>query len=192
MTRARVVVLASGAGSTLGGLIEAAADPTWAVDLVAVGVDREGSGAEARARAAGIPVWCEQVSAHPDRAAFDAAVARRLAGDAPHLVVLAGYMKLLGPAVVDAFRVVNTHPALLPAFPGGHAVRDALAAGVTTSGATVHWVDRGMDTGPVIAQVQVPVHPGDTEDTLRARIQAAERPLFVSVVGRLARQEAGL
>lgn len=189
MTRARVVVLASGAGSTLGALLQAATDPAYGVQVVAVGVDRDGSGAELRAGAAGIGVWCERVDHHPTRGAFDDAVAARLAADAPDLVVLAGYMKLLGPAVVQHFRIVNTHPALLPAFPGAHAVRDALAAGAIETGATVHWVDEGVDTGPVIAQVRVPVRPRDIEQTLRSRIQAAERPLLVDVVGRLARQE---
>jgi folate-dependent phosphoribosylglycinamide formyltransferase PurN len=100
-------------------------------------------------------------------------------------VVLAGFMRVLGADIVRRFRIVNTHPALLPAFPGAHAIRDALAAGVDTTGVTVHWVDEGIDTGPVISQVSVPVHAGDDEDTLRARVQAAEKPLFITTIREL-------
>ena len=187
MVPARVVVLASGDGSTLQAIIDAAADPAYGVRVVAVGADRFGSRAQQRAEGHGVPTWIERVEDHPDRPAFDDAVAARLAGNRPDLVVLAGYMKILGPAVVDTYRCVNTHPALLPNHPGAHAVRDALDAGDTETGATVHWVDRGVDTGPVLAQVKVPIEPGDGEDTLRARIQAAERPLYVATIGRLAR-----
>jgi folate-dependent phosphoribosylglycinamide formyltransferase PurN len=94
-------------------------------------------------------------------------------------------MRILGPSLVRGFRIVNTHPALLPSFPGAHAVRDALAAGASGTGVTVHWVDEGVDTGPVIAQVPVPVEPGDDEDTLRMRIQAAEKPLYVNTIRQL-------
>jgi folate-dependent phosphoribosylglycinamide formyltransferase PurN len=97
-------------------------------------------------------------------------------------------MRLLAPSVVTRFRIVNTHPALLPAFPGAHAVRDALAAGVDTTGVSVHWVDEGIDTGPVIAQVPVPVRPGDDEDMLRARVQAVEKPLFLATLKRLCQE----
>ena len=190
MPPARLVVLASGEGTTLQGLLDAAADPAYGVQIVALGTDRPGTGAQRRAEAAGIGVWTEALADHPDRRAFDDAVAARLAADGPDLVALAGWMKILGPAVVARFRCINTHPSLLPAFPGAHAVRDALAAGVATSGATVHEVDEGVDTGPVLAQVAVPVRADDTEQSLHARIQAAERPLFVTTIGRLARQEA--
>ena len=115
-------------------------------------------------------------------------MAARLAKDEPTLVVLAGYMKILGPAVVERFRCINTHPALLPLHPGAHAIRDALAAGDTQTGASVHWVDRGVDTGPVLSQIKVPIEPGDDEDSLRERIQAAERPLFVSTIGLIVRE----
>lgn len=188
MVLARVVVLASGDGSTLQAIIDATADPRYGVEIVGVGADREGSRAQRRAETHGIPTWVERVEDHPDRPAFDHAVAARLAGHRPDLVVLAGYMKILGPAVVEVFRCVNTHPALLPRHPGAHAVRDALATGDTETGVTVHWVDRGIDTGPLLAQVTVPIEAGDDEATLRARIQAAERPLFVATVGRLARE----
>lgn len=188
MVPARVVVLASGDGSTLQAIIDACIDADYGVRLVAVGADRVGSRAQSRAEDSGIPTWIERVEDHAARADFDEAVAMRLREHRPDLVVLAGYMKILGPAVVDHFRCVNTHPALLPKFPGGHAIRDALAAGESETGATVHWVDRGVDTGPVLAQVKVPIEPGDDEATLRARIQAAERPLFVAAIGLLARE----
>jgi phosphoribosylglycinamide formyltransferase-1 len=141
-----------------------------------------------RAAASGVPTWTVRLGDCADRGEFDRRVARQLALLAPDLVVCAGWMKILGPAALasgPAF--VNTHPALLPAFPGAHAVRDALAYGVKVSGATVHFVDAGVDTGPVIAQVAVPVEPGDDEPSLTARIQAAERPLYTDVVGRLVR-----
>jgi formyltetrahydrofolate-dependent phosphoribosylglycinamide formyltransferase len=124
---------------------------------------------------------------YPDRASFDAATAAHIAAFRPDLLVLAGYMKILGKAVIGQFPAVNTHPSLLPAFPGARAVRDALAHGVKVSGVTVHWVDEGVDTGPIIAQVAVPVEPGDTEQTLRNRIQAVERGLFVETIREIIR-----
>jgi formyltetrahydrofolate-dependent phosphoribosylglycinamide formyltransferase len=184
---ARLVVLASGDGSTLQALLDAAADPSYGAAVVAVGTDRGDIRALARAAAAAVPTFTVRLQDHPDRPAFDVAVAEAVAVHEPDLVVLAGYMKLLGPAVVRRFRIVNTHPALLPLFPGAHGVRDALAAGATESGATVHWVDEGLDTGPVIAQVRVPVRPDDDEAALHARIKAAEAPLLVDTVGHLAR-----
>jgi len=120
-------------------------------------------------------------------AAWDLALAREIARHAPDLVVCAGFMRILGRPVLEAFPVVNTHPALLPAFPGAHAVRDALAYGVKVTGVTVHLVDEGVDTGPVVAQAAVAVETGDTEQDLHARIQAVEQPLYVDAVGRLAR-----
>ena len=157
--------------------------------MVAVGTDRDGVGAVDRALAAGVEVFTVRLSDHPDRAAWDLALATELARHAPDLVVCAGFMRILGRPVLEAFpqRVVNTHPALLPAFPGAHAVREALDYGVKVTGVTVHLVDEGVDTGPVVAQAAVPVEPGDTEQTLHARIQSVEQPLYVDAVGRLAR-----
>jgi len=186
---ARLVVLASGEGSTLQGLLDAARDPAYGAEVVAVGTDREPCKALDRAAAAGVPSFVVRLADFAQRTDFDDAVAKELAAHQPDLVVLAGYMKILGPSVVSRFRMVNTHPALLPAYPGAHAVRDALADGATVTGATVHWVDEGVDTGPVIAQVEVAVEDGDDEDTLHARIKAVEGPLFVDTVGRLARHE---
>jgi phosphoribosylglycinamide formyltransferase-1 len=124
---------------------------------------------------------------HPDRAAWDRALAAELAAHDPDLVVSAGFMKLVGPAVLERFggRLINTHPALLPAFPGAHAVRDALAAGVATTGATVHVIDAGLDTGPVLAQREVPVRPDDDEASLHERIKTVERELLVETVARM-------
>ena len=186
---ARLVVLASGEGTTLQGLLDAAADPAYGADIVAVGTDREPCRALERAASAGVPTFVVRLDAYAQRADFDEALGKEIADHEPDLVVLAGYMKILGPTVVRRFRIVNTHPALLPAYPGAHAVRDALADGAAVTGATVHWVDEGVDTGPVIAQVEVPVEPGDDEPTLHARIKVVEGPLYVDTVGRLARHE---
>ena len=179
---ARLVVLASGSGSTLQAILD---DPALRPLVVAAGTDVPGCTAMNRAEVAGVPTFAVALPDYPDRAAWNVALRERLASCRPDLVVLAGFMRILGPDVVRAFRIVNTHPALLPAFPGAHAVRDALAAGATSTGVTVHWVDEGVDTGPVIAQMPVPVEPGDDEDSLRARIQAAEKPLYVNAIRQL-------
>ncbi len=184
---ARLVVLASGVGTTLQAILDACREPGFGARVVAVGTDRPGTGAESRARVAGVPVFMVRLEDYPDRAAFDAATAAHVAAYRPDLLVLAGYMKILGKTVVEQFPAVNTHPSLLPAFPGAHAVRDALAHGVKVSGVTVHWVDEGVDTGPIIAQVAVPVEPGDTEQTLRSRIQRVERGLFVETIRQIVR-----
>ena len=185
--RARVVVLLSGTGSLSAALLAAADDPDYPVTVVAVGSDREAPGLE-HARERGIPTFVCSVRDHPDRASWDRALAAGIAAHRPDLVVSAGFMKIVGPAVLDLFqgRLVNTHPALLPAFPGAHAVRDALAAGAPVTGATVHLVDAGVDTGPVLAQREVPVLPGDDEAGLHERIKTVERELLVHTVAELA------
>ena len=157
-------------------------------EVVAVGSDRPGCGALARAEAAGVPTFTRALSDHPTRADWNAALGDALAERAPDLVVLAGFMKVLAPSVVRRFRIVNTHPSLLPDFPGAHAVRDALAAAVPTTGVTIHRVDDGVDTGPVLAQEPVPIVPGDDEDSLRERIQAVEKPLYVATIRRLLKE----
>lgn len=184
----RVVVLASGSGSTLQAVVDAAGDPDFLGEVVAAGTDVKGCRAMERAEAAGIPTFAVGLHEYDDRAAWNDAVAAALAEHRPDLVVLAGFMRLLGPAVVGRFRIVNTHPALLPAFPGAHAVRDALAAGASESGVTVHWVDEGIDTGPVIDQERVPVLPGDDEESLHARIQAVEKPLYVRAIKQICQE----
>nr|WP_221203989.1 phosphoribosylglycinamide formyltransferase [Modestobacter versicolor] len=177
----------SGTGSLFAALLAAAAAPGAPFEVVAVGADRPDAGGLAHAAAHGVETFVTALGDHPDRAAWDRALAAELTARRPDWVVSAGFMKLLGPAVLGAFpgRVVNTHPALLPAFPGAHAVRDALAAGVTTTGATVHLVDAGVDTGPVLAQRPVPVLPGDDEATLHERIKTEERELLVQTLAGL-------
>jgi formyltetrahydrofolate-dependent phosphoribosylglycinamide formyltransferase len=184
--RARVAVLLSGTGSLCAALLAAADDPAYPAEVVVVGSDRDAEGLE-HARRRGLPTFVCAVPDHPDRAAWDRALAAELAAYEPRLVVSAGFMKLVGPAVLGAFggRLINTHPALLPAFPGAHAVRDALAAGVQVTGATVHVVDAGIDTGPVLAQRQVDVLPGDDEARLHERIKAVERELLVQTVAEI-------
>ncbi len=184
---ARLVVLVSGSGTNLQALLDAA-DDVYGARVVAVGADRDGIEGLARAERAGVPTFVEKVGDHPTREAWDEALAARIAEHRPDLVVSAGFMKILGPRVLQTYPVVNTHPALLPAFPGAHAVRDALAYGVRVTGCTVHLVDAGVDTGPVIAQTPVRVEPGDDEKSLHERIKAVERELLVEVVGRMVRE----
>jgi phosphoribosylaminoimidazolecarboxamide formyltransferase/IMP cyclohydrolase len=188
---ARLVVLASGAGTTLQAVLDACHEPAYGARVVAVGTDRLGTGAQRRAEAAGIPVFTVRLEDHVDRDTFNAATAAAIAAAEPDLLVLAGYMKILDKQVIGRFPTVNTHPSLLPSFPGAHAIRDALDHGVKVSGVTVHWVDEGVDTGPIIAQAAVDVLPGDNEDSLRTRIQAVERGLFVATIGQVARGSAG-
>jgi formyltetrahydrofolate-dependent phosphoribosylglycinamide formyltransferase len=183
----RLVVLASGSGSTLQAIVD---DPELRRFVVAAGSDVDDCPAMDRARGAGLPTFTETLAAHADRAAWNLALADAVAAYDPDLVVLAGFMRILAPSFVSRFRIVNTHPALLPHFPGAHAIRDALAAGATTTGVTVHWVDDGVDTGPVIAQTSVPVRPDDDEPTLRARVQAAEKPLYLATLKQLCREYA--
>jgi len=184
--RGRVVVLLSGTGSLCAALLAATDDPGYPADVVAVGADREAAGLE-HAPVRGIPTFVCRLGDHPDRAAWDRALAEAIAAHEPDLVVSAGFMKIVGPAVLGAFdgRLINTHPALLPAFPGAHAVRDALAAGVSVTGTTVHLVDAGVDTGPVLAQREVAVRPGDDEASLHERIKDVERELLVQTVAEL-------
>ncbi|MGI8679856.1 MAG: phosphoribosylglycinamide formyltransferase [Jatrophihabitans sp.] len=178
----RLVVLASGSGTTLQAMLD---DPDLRPQIVAAGTDVPHCPAMTRAADAGVPTFAHRLRDYRDRAAWSSALADSIASYQPDLVVLAGFMKLLAPEIVHRFRIVNTHPALSPAFPGAHAIRDALAAGASTTGVTVHWVDEGVDTGPVIAQAAVGVEPGDDEDSLRARVQAAEKPLYVETIKKL-------
>lgn len=187
---ARVVVLASGTGSLLQSLLNAATGE-YPARVVGVGVDRDCRAAKIAADA-GIPAFTVRLGDHPDRTAWDAALTGAAAACEPDLVVSAGFMKILGPQFLSRFpgRVVNTHPALLPSFPGAHAVTDALAYGVKVTGCTVHLVDAGMDTGPILAQHPVEVRDGDDEETLHERIKAVERRLLVDVLAALATRGA--
>ena len=183
---ARVVVLASGTGSLLQSLLAAAAGD-YPARVVAVGTDRDCSAVRIAADA-GVPSYTVRLGDQPDRAAWDAAITAATAAHNPDLIVSAGFMKILGPQFLSRFpgRVVNTHPALLPAFPGAHAVPDALTYGVKVTGCTVHLVDAGVDTGPILAQQAVDVHDGDDEETLHERIKTVERRLLVDVLAALA------
>lgn len=183
---ARLVVLASGTGSLLESLLDAATGD-YPARVVAVGVDRDCRAVKI-ATAAGIPSYCVRLGDYPDRTAWDGAITAATAEHAPDLIVSAGFMKILGPQFLSRFpaRVVNTHPALLPSFPGAHAVPEALDYGVKVTGCTVHLVDAGVDTGPILAQQPVEVLDGDDEQTLHERIKAVERRLLVDVLAALA------
>ena len=184
---ARVVVLASGAGTLLQTMIDTAGSPDLDARVMAVVSDVPGAQALERARVAGIPAIACRPADFPDRSAWDLALLAVVREHAPDWVVSAGFMRILGPVFVDAFpgRILNTHPALLPSFPGAHAVRDALAYGVKVTGCTVHLVDHGVDTGPIVAQQAVVVHPGDDEEALHERIKQVERQLLIETLAEL-------
>jgi phosphoribosylglycinamide formyltransferase-1 len=181
-----LVVLVSGSGSNLQALIDASASADSPFRVLAVGADRDGTGGVERAERHGIPTFVCRVQDYVTRADWDLDLERQIAAWAPGLLVSAGFMKVLGPAVLGAHRAINTHPALLPSFPGAHGVRDALAHGVRVTGCTCHWVDAGVDTGPILDQRAVRVDDGDTVETLHERIKVAEREMLVDVVRRLA------
>ncbi|GAB3018238.1 phosphoribosylglycinamide formyltransferase [Mycobacterium bourgelatii] len=183
---ARLVVLASGTGSLLNSLLEAAVDD-YPARIVAVGVDRDCRATEIAARAS-LPVFTVRLKDYATREAWDAAITEATAAHSPDLIISAGFMKILGPQFLSRFsgRTLNTHPALLPAFPGAHGVADALAYGVKVTGCTVHLVDAGVDTGPILAQQPIPVLADDDEETLHERIKVTERQLLVDVVAAIA------
>jgi phosphoribosylglycinamide formyltransferase-1 len=183
-------VLVSGAGTNLQALLDACADPAYGAKVVAVGADRTGIEGLARAERAGIATYVHSVKDHATREEWDAALTASCRAADPDLVVLAGFMKLAGPAFLAAFggRCVNTHPALSPSFPGMRGPADALAYGVKVTGATLFVVDAGVDTGPIVAQVAVRVEDDDDVETLHERIKVAERAMLVDNVGRMARE----
>ena len=186
---ARIVVLISGAGSIMAALASACEDPEYRVTIAAVIADRADAKGLELAADAGIPTAIVSPHDFPDRVTWDAAIARTAATFHPDLVVCAGFMRLLGEPVLKAFpgHIVNTHPALLPAFPGARAVKEALAAGVKVTGCTVMIVDEGVDTGPILAQRAVEVREDDRETTLHERIQGAEKDLVVATIGTMLR-----
>lgn len=186
----RLVVLLSGSGTLCQHLLDAIGAGECAAEVVAVGSDRADAYGLERARAADIETFAHPYAKGSDRAAWDAELTRLVAAYEPDLVVSAGFMKLVGPAFLDRFggRMINTHPALLPSFPGMHGARDALAYGVKVAGATVFQVDAGVDTGRILAQAAVPVLDGDTEQTLHERIKVEERRLLVETVNQLAKE----
>jgi phosphoribosylglycinamide formyltransferase 1 len=183
---ARLVVLASGTGSLLASLLDAATGD-YPARVVAVGVDRDCRAVEI-ATEASLPTFTVRLADHPDRAAWDAALTAAVAAHAPDLIVSAGFMKILGPQFLTQFcgRTLNTHPTLLPAFPGAHGVAEALAYGVKVTGCTVHLVDAGTDTGPILAQEPIAVLDDDDEQTLHERIKVTERRLLVDAVAAVA------
>ena len=182
-------MLVSGGGTNLQALLDACADPSYGATVVAVGADRDGIEGLARAERAGVPTFVRKVGQSTSRGHWDNALTDTVAGFEPDLVVLAGFMKLVGPEFLGRFagRVVNTHPALCPSFPGTSGPADALAYGVKVTGATLFVVDEGVDTGPIIAQTVVPVEDDDDVDSLHERIKVAERRMLVDTVGRIAR-----
>jgi len=187
--QSRLVVLVSGAGTNLQALLDACASESYGARVVAVGADRDGIAALDRARTAGVATFTLRVRDFPAREDWDRALTQACARFEPDLIILAGFLKLVGACFLAAFggRVINTHPALLPSFPGMHGVAEALGYGVKVSGCTVFLVDAGTDSGPVIAQAAVPVMDDDDEATLHERIKVTERALLVDTVGRLAR-----
>ncbi len=184
----RLVVLVSGSGTNLQALLDATADPAYGAEVVAVGADRDGIEGLARAERAGLPTFVRRVQDYPARDDWDRALAEAVGAHEPDLVVSAGFMKLVSERFLGRFRMINTHPALLPSFPGMHGARDALDHGVKLAGATLFLVDGGVDTGPILAQVAVPVEDDDTEQSLHERIKVGEREMLVDTVGRMARE----
>jgi phosphoribosylglycinamide formyltransferase-1 len=189
-TPARLVVLVSGSGTNLQALLDAGEEPAFGARVVAVGADRDDIEGLARAERAGIPTFVKKAGQFTSREHWDRAMADTVAAFEPDLVVLAGFMKLVGEEFLDRFegRIVNTHPALSPSFPGMTGPADALEYGVKVTGATLFVVDAGVDSGPIVAQTTVPVADDDTVDTLHERIKVAERQMLVDTVGRMARE----
>ena len=179
----KLVVLISGGGSNLRALLEAAEDAEFPARVVAIGADRQADGL-VLGEEFGVPTFSVPFTAYPDRESWGAALIDEVRRWEPDLVVLSGLMRLVPPTVVDAFspHLINTHPAYLPEFPGAHAVRDALAAGVDQTGASLIVVDNSVDGGPIIAQERIPVLPGDTESSLHDRIKPVERRLLIEAV----------
>jgi phosphoribosylglycinamide formyltransferase-1 len=184
---ARLVVLVSGSGTNLAALLDACSDDAYGATVVAVGADRTDIEALDRAEQAGVPTFVCKVGDFATRDDWDAALTDAVADYEPDLVVSAGFMKILGKRFLEVYTIVNTHPSLLPAFPGAHAVAEAIEYGVRVTGATVHLVDAGVDSGPIVAQTAIEVFEGDDEQTLHERIKAAERVMLVDAVGRMAR-----
>jgi phosphoribosylglycinamide formyltransferase 1 len=188
----KLVVLVSGSGTNLQALLDAVAEQgpeTYGARVVAVGADRDGIEGLRRAERAGLPTFVRRLRDYPTREEWDRALTQAIAAHEPDLVISAGFMKIVGADFLSRFggRYLNTHPALLPSFPGAHPVRDTLAHGAKVTGCTVHFVDAGVDTGPIIAQEAVEIRDEDDETTLHERIKDVERGMLVEVVGRLAR-----
>jgi len=188
-----VVVLISGSGSNLRALLDATLNPTFPMRVLAVGADNPCSGLE-HAELFGIPTFVVSPSNFDTRESGGEMLLENVNYFSPDLTVLAGFMKVLPANFVNALspKLINTHPSLLPLYPGAHGVRDALAAGATESGVTIHIVDEGVDTGPRLKQAEVAVLPGDTEEQLHQRLKLVERQLLVDVVREIAEQKMSL
>ena len=182
-------MLVSGTGTNLQAVLDACADVQYGAQVVGVGADRDDIEALARAERAGVPTFVVKVADFGDRTDWDRALTDAVAAFDPDLVVSAGFMKLVGPDFLAKFgdRFINTHPSLLPAFPGMNAARDALQHGVKVTGCTVFFVDEGVDAGPIIDQRAVAVRDDDDEESLHERIKSVEREMLVEVVGRMVR-----
>jgi formyltetrahydrofolate-dependent phosphoribosylglycinamide formyltransferase len=189
VTASRLVVLVSGTGSILQALLDACAHQQYGAQVVAVGADRAGTGGVARAQAAGIPTFVRRVKDFPDRVSWDRALSEDCAEYKPDLIIAAGFLKLVGADFLAQFggRYVNTHPALLPSFPGMHSVADALAHGVKVTGCSMILADEGVDSGPILAQRAVEVLDDDDEESLHERIKVAERSMVVDTIGAMVR-----
>ncbi len=183
MTNSRIVILASGSGSTAQAIIDAQQKGKLKAEIACVISDQASAEVLNRAKSAGIPSKVIAMSAN--RMDWDMQIISALTDLQPDLVVSAGFMRILSADCVSKFKIVNSHPALLPLFPGAHAVRDALAAGATKTGTTIHWVDEGVDTGTIIAQEEVEITPSDTEESLHERIKIVERRLYVATLQQL-------
>jgi phosphoribosylglycinamide formyltransferase 1 len=186
---ARLVVLVSGTGTLLQALLDATQDPAYGASIVGVGSDRPDIAGLERAERAGVPTFTVRLRDFATREEWDEALTARVQAHQPDLVVSAGFLKLVGKQFLAAFggRYLNSHNSLLPAFAGMHGPRDALAYGVRVTGATLFVVDEGVDAGPIIAQVAVPVEDDDTEESLTERIKVAERQQLVDVIGAMVR-----
>jgi len=185
----RIVILASGSGTLAQAIIDAVASGVLEAEIVSLISDQPTAPALIRAQSAGIETFT--VAILPERRDWDREMQTLVAALSPDLVVSAGFMRILAPTFVAKFKVINSHPALLPKYPGAHAVRDALADGATVTGTTIHWVDAGVDTGQVIAQQEVEILASDTEDSLHERIKIAERSLLVKVIIQLVNSRKG-
>ncbi|GAB3281156.1 phosphoribosylglycinamide formyltransferase [Sinomonas notoginsengisoli] len=187
----RIVVLVSGTGSNLQAVIDAVTAGDLEIEIAAVGADREGTYGIERSDEAGIETFVLNFNSFSTREEWDAALADKVASYGPDVVVSSGFMRIVSPEFIERFggRYLNTHPALLPAFPGAHGVRDALEYGVKVTGCTVHWADAGVDTGPIIAQESVAIADGEDEESLHERIKVVERRLLIDVLRQLASGE---
>ena len=185
----RIVALVSGTGSNLQAVLDAVREGCLDVEIAAVGADRHGTYGVERAAAAGCETFVVNFRDYAERADWNAALTAKVASYAPDLVLSSGFMRIVGEEFISTFegRYINTHPALLPSFPGAHGVRDALAYGVKVTGCTVHIADAGVDTGPILAQAAVDVLDGDSEETLHERIKVQERRLLIETLDRLSR-----